>query len=440
MLSFLFLLTLPAHAAIDWAQPPVACVEELLPEKPDRPCLDLSQVKDPQKDWPELSEEELRYWKSRKRPIQYCRAEEIFRREKLAPGSFSGAVLEVSWMQLKAVENRETKVSAVYAASRKHGVPAQVLVGAFYQESIYAELGIAADGDNYSCGVGQVNILEWCRWANAQSAAKKTEMNWPSAVDCASLSTSLVKPFYEIAKTRLAGEKEYKLNKSHFANIRLEEVNFPAAPPAVQRLRFQSVTSFVQNCSDAQNGIAAKAHELAAIYRQFVPAGLKARENYREGESFQRSCREQGAVKQYPLHMGWLLAVGAYNAGPRAVDAFAYYHGWSREEMKSPATFSASTPLDMVEAFYWGGKYQRETDKIHFTTLSGAESSWNWFKPCVLQRHIARVAQHATLPGVPSYIDTLEGAEKCAKSTYDSEGRLIKSGVPLLRQQSSGKR
>lgn len=442
LISLLLAFSAPAFAAINWAQPPVGCVEELLPEKPDRECLDLSQIKDPQKDWPELPEEQLRYWKTRKRPIAYCRALEIFRREAAAPGSFSGGILEVSWMQLEAVKNRAAKVSAVYAASRKHGVPSQVLTGALYQESIYAELGIADDGGNFSCGVGQVNLLEWCRWANTVPAAKKAEMNWPGAVDCGALETAFVSPFYQIALTRLNGLQEYKLNKSHFANIPFERVSgsFPSADEATQRARYRIVSSFINHCSDPANGIAAKANELAAIYRQFVPAGLKARESYAPGDGFRRSCQEQGATSQYPLHMGWLLAVGAYNAGPRAVDSLAHYNGWSRDDMKDPATFADFTPVDLVEAFYWSGRYNAATDKIHFTNLSGNENSWNWFKPCVLQRHIARVAQHATLAGTPTYIDTLEGSDGCKKSTFDEDGKLVKSGVPAARQRSSGVR
>ncbi len=44
-------------AAFDWAQPPVGCPEEVIPTLPDRECLDLSLVANPQKDLPpDLSE------------------------------------------------------------------------------------------------------------------------------------------------------------------------------------------------------------------------------------------------------------------------------------------------------------------------------------------------------------------------------------------------
>src|SRR5690606_1495929 len=99
---------------------------------------------------------------------------------------------------------------AVYEASLAYDIPVQTLIGGLYQESLFSELGIASDGGNYSCGIGQANLLEWCGWASEQSEDLRQKLSWPN-VRCSELSLSLVKPFYQIALKKLKGEPEYKL-------------------------------------------------------------------------------------------------------------------------------------------------------------------------------------------------------------------------------------
>jgi hypothetical protein len=434
-----------ALAQVDWSQPPVACVEEVVPALPNIPCLDLSTVADPLKDYPtSLPNDQLIFWQTHKKQLGYCRAMEILAREQANPGSQSAGKVEVSWMQMIAVEHREDKITSVYEASRANKVPAQVLSGALYQESMFSELGIAEDGGNYSCGIGQINISEWCRWANDQSPDKKASLAWPQGgVDCSAISPSIVKPFYDIALTRLNGTPEYRLESQHFSGIALRDVA-PGLPPgsaAVQAKRFQASMSFINNCSLIADGIGAKAHELATLYKNFVPKGLKQSDQYLPGQKYHRACIDHGYEGAYPLNIGWLLAVGTYNAGPRAVDALAYYNNWTPDEMRHPETFQDLTIPDLVASLYWAGAYSSSDDRIHFAKLDGSATSWMWFKPCVLQRHIARVVQHVTLPGAPVLVDSLEGAVHCAKSDFDpSTGALIKSGVPDSRQISSGRK
>lgn len=432
----------PVAASTDWSQPPLACIEDIVPRLPDRPCPDLAGVPDPRVDWPEnITEEELAYWQQNKRGENYCRSVEIMRREELQPGTFPAGAVQLAWMRIKAMDQSELKVKAVYAASRAQKMPAHVLAGALTQESLFSTLGIAADGGNYSCGIGQVNITEWCNWANKQSKSVKAEMKWPENVKCGELPPGLIKPFYDIAKTRLNGLPEYRLEKVHFQNIRYESVvnGFPKGSTSLQKVRYQAAVSFLNHCADVAKGIAAKANELRNLYVNFVPAGLKSREHYRPGEEFAQVCNDKGYTKSYPMNTGWLLAVGLYNAGPRAVDALAHYYKWTRKDMDKPETWKNIGPAELIEAFYWTGKYNPKDDKIHFKTLSGSNLSWIWFKPCVLQRHIARVVQHVTLPGVPKLVDTLEGEYKCARSVFDpNTGKLIKSAVPPFRQKSPG--
>lgn len=437
----LFVLEIAAFG-VEWSQPPVACVEEVVPMKAGRECLDLSMVKEPLKDWPQdISEEEKRFWQSERRGLTYCRGAEVLRREALNPGTSSPVAVEISWMRVRAVENAEAKVDAIYQATRQNKVPAQVLTGALMQESLLAELGIAEDGGNYSCGIGQINVNEWCRWAQNIAPEERRAIGLPSeGLSCARVDASLVKPFYDIALTRLHGEPEYKLEKHHFREIDYSDViaSFPDADEAVQRLRFEVVTSFVNHCSGAQAGIAAKAHEIALLYKQFVPDGLKKQDVYQPGGSYQRQCREHDQSGLYPLHSGYLLAVGMYNAGPRALDALAHYQKWKREDLSSPSTFANFTPRDLVESFYWSGRYDSKTDKIFYSTLSGGLASWVWYRPCVLQRHIARVAQHVTLSGVEPLLESLEAGVPCAMSTVDPVTGERRTAVPPKRQTSSG--
>jgi hypothetical protein len=434
-----------AQSQVDWSQPPVSCVEEAVPDVPNKTCLDLAQVSDPMKDFPPLLPAvELHYWQANKSALNYCRAMEVLHREEAMPGSQRPAIVETSWMQEIAVAHRLEKIKSVYQASRDNSLPAQVLTGALYQESMFSELGVAEDGGNYSCGVGQVNIAEWCRWANDQTPVKKTSLEWPqSGFDCASIPPAILKPFYEIALTRLHGVPEYRMESSYFDGIKFSDVvsGFPTGSESTQAIRFQTAVSFISHCSNASNGIAAKAHELASLYRDVIPEGIKNINVYPVGEQYKRSCMDHGYEGVYPLSMAWLLAVGTYNAGPRAVDALAYYNQWTADDMRNSETFQDLTIPDIVSSLYWSGKYQANDDKIHFSRLDGSPASWLWFKPCVLQRHIARVVQHVTLPDSPDLADSLEGAFHCAKSVFDpATGTLLQSAVPHERQQSSGRK
>ena len=262
--------------------------------------------------------------------------------------------------------------------------------GAVYQESLFSELGIANDGGNYSCGVEQINLIGWCGWMNKQSVADRRAMGWPTqsiACDDPNLITlSFFKPLYAIAKTRLNGLPEYRLQKQQFQDIPLASVvdQWPDATNEVQQLRYQLIMSYINNCSDARKGILAKANELASIYNQFVSPALKAKDRYATGQHFRRACRQQSTDSAYPLHTGWLMAVSAYNAGPRTFDALAYYNQWSKEDMNTPATIAGLKPTDIVTSLYWAGKYNPSNDLIEFTrastgiprTGSGSRAAW----------------------------------------------------------------
>lgn len=428
---------------VDWAQPPVGCVEEVVPSKPARPCPDLSKMSDPWAGLPSgLSEEDVKFWKRNKRLLQYCQYKEVMDRETAHPGSQNSYRLEMSWMGVLAATDSEEKIRAVYEMSRLHGMPVQVLTGALYQESVFSGLGIADDGGNFSCGVGQVNITEWCSWISRQGIDLKNSMGWPENVDCENerlVDPVFIKPLYEIAKTRLNGLSEYRLMKEHFQDIPLEKVvkSWPEASDATQQLRYKMVRSFIDNCSGPRYGIYAKAQELANLFKNYVPDALKAKDKYTGGAKFMRTCQENGNQENFPLHTGWVLAVSFYNAGPKIFDLIAHYNGWDRAAVGNTKTWEGFSPKQMINSEYWGGKYATG-DLVQFRGLRGESLTYPWFKTCVAQRHVARVAQHVTI-AENDFVDTLEGDYPCKKPELDPKtGKVLKSGVPDFRQKSSG--
>ena len=184
----------------------------------------------------------------------------------------------------------------------------------------------------------------------------------------------------------------------HFGGISFPSVvrQFPAATEEQQHLRYQLANSFINNCSDINYGIMAAASELNHIYTHFIPDALKQKDRYAPGQGFQRACRYQPSDNAYPLHTGWLMAVAAYNAGPRAVDAVAYYQQWDKVAVEDPVTWDNFHADKLIESLYWAGRYNPQNDLIEFRGLNGEERNWQWFKGCVVQRHVARIVQHVT--------------------------------------------
>ncbi len=438
---------LAAKKSVNWSQPGVGCVEEMVPYRDERPCPDFSHVKNPNSDWPEMSKKEMAYWWPKRRPVHICRSEEILRRAKRDPGSQSAGLVELAQMAVDSLRNREAKINAIYEASRVYGVPAHVLTGAVYQESLFAELGISDDGGNFSCGMQQINITGWCGWMNKQSEGDKLAMGWPrEEINCGDqnlLPLALFKPIVKIAHARIGAKPSFRLSKKHFDNIPLESFvdQWPTATPEVHRLRYQMIRSFIENCSDVRKGIMAKGNELATIYAKYVPEGLKANERYRSGEKFKRQCRQELGNDAYPLHTGWLLAVASYNGGPRAIDAVAHYNGWDLAAANDPEKVAGFEPPDLVEGIMHGGKYNPANDLIEFKAMRDQSQTkgWPWFKACVAQRHVARMIQHVTL--LPEFfIESLEGNYACARSKVDANGVVTKTAVQPKRQAESGVR
>jgi len=409
-------------AATNWENPAVLCPEETLAK--GLACLDFSKVENVYTDFPdETTTAEIKDWKKNKAlDLNLCRNQEVLRRAKLNIGNFSPETIETAWMVVDGGKQVKEKLKAIQEATKKFEIPPQVLIGAIKQESMMSSLGVSPDGGNYSCRMSQLNIQEWCQSMSHLSKEEKATYAWPEiSCDDNSLPTNIVKPFYDIAIKNLNNRPSYQLTPEDFKGITSEQVenNFPPGNNDLQSKRFQAISSFVNNCQNISLAINFKAQTLKNLYDRFVPTKLKVAEQYTEGKTFPRACENAYPTKAYPLHTGWLLAVAMYNAGPLQVKLLGSYYQVQNNN------YPPVTPLDLIEALHWGGKYKIGTDSVFFKDQDGNTLSQRWFKSCIVQRHIARVIQHVTIP-----------TETIAKS-LDQEGCSL-TGVPHYRRVSSG--
>lgn len=408
ILSLVFLLPLLAKA--DWANPKILCLEEILPQGLE--CLDLTQVKNPMVDFPlESTVEERHKWSNDfASDLKLCRNKEVIRREKLKPGSFTPLQVELAWMIVNGVENPQEKYLSIMDAAKKYSLPPQILIGALTQESLLANLGISPDGGNYSCGVAQLNISEWCQGMKTLTPQERAALGWPD-LTCSSLASESVEPFYNLAVKNLGRRPEYQITAADFSKITIQDVGLESTPK-----KFEAISSFIKNCQNVHYSIPFKAYNLRSLFNNFVPASLRKAEIY-SGNTFSRNCLEKYPSSYYPLHTGWLLAVAIYNAGPIQTKLLEHYYQVKNDQ------FPSMNPLNLIDALHWGGKVKGS--RVYFTGQNGQTYSQLWYKSCVVQRHVSRVIQHVTQPGL-TIARSLE-KEACGRGK-----------VPVYRQNSSG--
>lgn len=410
-LTFNFFST--SHAEMNWENPPVLCPEEILPRGFD--CPDFSSVNDPYNDFPAtLSQEDIVEWTThRSVDLRICRNKEVLRREKEKPGTFSEATLKAAWLMVDGGRDASLKLKVIQKASADYGIPPQILIGALKQESLLSSVGVMPDGGNYSCGIAQLNIDEWCESMSTLSLEKKVELGWPDInCDSAFLPTESVRSFYEYAVKKNNGSKPmYQMTAQDYEGIMPPDVNLPEQV-------FKAVLSYINHCQDFALSIPIKASILKNLYDHFVPVSFKEREQYSEGKTFARTCNEPYPVKSFPLNTGWLLTTAMYNAGPVQSKLVGFYYQVKDNQ------FPTMNPLDLIESLHWGGKWKEGTDLVSFTDQKGKEYTQRWIKSCIVQRHVARVIQHVT-----------ELNQTIAKS-LEQEG--CKQSVPLYRRVSSG--
>lgn len=409
MKTFILLCLVSTTVFASWENPAVQCPEKILPQ--GFACPDFSHVTNLWDDFPaEMSVEEIREWKLNRAPdLKNCRYQELLRREAERTGTFTPTQVEIAWMVTNGARNPEKKLSSIVAASKLYSIPPHILLGAITQESLLASLGISPDGGNYSCGIAQLNITEWCQGMQGLTTEERAALGWP-AVSCSALSGALVAPFYDIAHARLNGRPDYQIDASDFSGITAADVKLPEKT-------FAAVNSFIRNCQNDELSIRFKAANLKNLFVNFVPAPLRNREQFKT--PLASDCRIANTTNYYPLHTGWLLAVAAYNAGPRVVGIVEHYYQVLDNK------FPEMTPADLVEALHWGGKVKPGTSQVVFTDQNGKTLTQSWYKSCVVQRHVARVVQHVTRPG-QTILNSLEKVP-CANGE-----------VPAYRRNSSG--
>lgn len=418
-----FALSLISQVALaGWDNPAILCPEEILAK--GLKCLDLTKVQNVELDFPTgMSNDEINTWKTKNiADLVACRNREILRREKITPGTYTPGKVELAWMIANGAENTKEKLAAIQEATLKYSVPPQILIGAMTQESKLSSLGLTPDGGNYSCGIAQLNIHEWCEGMNQLSKEERKKLLWPEInCDTDGVKPILPEPFYNIAMKKLgANKKDYELTAEHFKGIKLNDI-YPKIimNSSSQKKLFEATSSFVNNCQNTRLSILIKASTLKGLFENYIPKKMKAAEVYAAGRTFPRACVNPYKPSVYPLHTGWLLAVAMYNAGPSQARLIRHYY-------QMPDTdFPALNPQTLIEALHWGGKYKEGTDHIAYNKQNGTEVLQRWFKSCVVQRHVARVVQNVTIPG-----------QVIVKSA--EQNGCTQTGVPDYRQKSSG--
>ncbi|MBC7753599.1 MAG: hypothetical protein H7Z71_05125 [Moraxellaceae bacterium] len=340
-------------------QPPVACVEEAVPSFPED----------------RIVEDSFGFHKD---------ILEVFKKNNGVLNDDDEG-FEGDWLLLNGARDAKSKINAVYEAAAQNHMPPQVLVGALLQESSMVDMGISEDFGNWSCGIGQINLIEWCNWAKNETPEMKKKINWPFAQIeafekenpgrdvCAGdfLRAAHVKPFYDngIQKLRSDGQqhKAFMLQKHHLgdgsgvtyenASRELDWITRHQKSCArrhrfddeclkaklnrnegrAQYVRYLLAQNFAANCADHRVGIKAKAYTLRQLFDQ-LPQDIRLSQKYNAStdQQFQRSCLQPIQTDVVPLHVGWLLSDAVYNAGQEIIPGIYKYksmHHLSWEQM-----------------------------------------------------------------------------------------------------------
>jgi hypothetical protein len=366
------------------AQPKVGCVEEVIPSLPG--------------DFPDMTADVRAHWDKQIRDSQSVLNAQM--------PKFAG--YGDSWANIEATKSAPGKANAIYQAADLYDLPPLVLTGALLQESSMAEFGISRDYGNWSCGLGQLNINEWCRWARAASPTIQSRTGWPiqevadfiksrpgqDLCGYGYLTPELAKPFHDIGIARLRAEepgaREFMLLQDEIlqptrieypqvaAELRaiVKKAKLPT-DSALEKLRFLIAKHFAENCSDYRNGIQAKASTLKTIF-DTLPLEIQTAQHYKPGEHLERTCMRKTRSTAYPLSVGWLLADAIYNAGDQMVPAIYQYQAHSGK------TWEQFRPSDLIAAIHFAIK----KDKSGMSAIGKTEGMY----------HIQNVVNDVTWP------------------------------------------
>ncbi len=372
---FIFLLVTLATTAgfaqseaitpIDIYQPPVMCPEEAVPSLPSDHIVNENFG-------------------------NHSDIEQVLKKNNGVPDE-SDANYQSDWLLLKGAENARSKIDTIYQAANRQRMPVQVLVGALLQESSMVDLGISEDYGNWSCGIGQLNLIEWCTWAKNETPEMKKSIQWPSDVVaqyekenpgqdiCGGdfIRAAHVKPFHDIglrnlrsdginhSESFLLGEhiiqggsvsyptvarelhsitlKKMKCSHRHREDDECLKIKTSTNERTAQFLRYLLTKNFAENCSSHKNMIQAKAFTLKQLF-DAMPTDIKISQKYKSGNTFNRACLQKNITDSVPLHVGWLLSDAVYNAGQEIIPGIYNY------KIKNKLSWDAMTPSHLAKA------------------------------------------------------------------------------------------
>jgi hypothetical protein len=359
-----------------------------------------------------------------------------------------------NYSALGGARDAPAKMREIYAAANANDMPPQILTGALIQESDMLDLSISTDANNWSCGIGQINLLEWCAWANQETPEVKSRIHWPSAevaqlmkenpeTDLCSgyfMRAAFAKPFYDIGTERLVNARPQvvktdldmvlseknmlepkpiayddlswaldnitraKMSCPHRNRYNEECLTIKPVKNEVKAayLRYLMAKSFAENCSLHENGIPAKAYNLRLIH-DALPASIKAAQQYPEHSTYARTCLLHPTTRAYPLSVSWMLADTVYNAGEEILPGI--YEYWKRVKW----TPEEVGPEQLAVSVDYALKEKKVTKHMADDGV------------CESQFHIRSVVKNMTLPGDENVI--VDPAPPISKKCQDVQDR-----------------
>ena len=306
------------------------------------------------------------------------------------------------------VPNRTAIIDKIYEAAKTYDMPPNILYGALAQESGLIDYGIIYDLGNYSCGMAQINISEWCQYVHSLPKQRQDELGWPSTLtDCERrVKPRWLKKTYDqlvkkIKKPVTTSPVAATVTAPTIASSEQDDTEDPIDPSEFgtdsklfenlihshqeHSIKDQAVLSFVKHCGHFEYAIPAKAEILRDIFDKTVPSFYKTHEVYKAKEGpADWKCKVPYQSTYYPFHTGWLIADGIYNLGEELVSLVARQVNENYENLKNPA--------QLLFAIKDAGTLSPKTALLDFKTIDdNKKKSTSWFRTCVVDRHITNV-------------------------------------------------
>lgn len=345
------------NALTHWKQPPVGCIEDLYPSLISADdCADLSNPMGKLKEG--------------------CALRKAVEEERNHPEM---QLPMPRWLTLHLYIDREEKIELLYKAAEKYGMPPQFLYGVVNLEGLITDQGIISDGENYSCGTGSLNIMQYCKWASSLDETGRKNLGWPSGIPCdeSVLPAAIVRSVFRSAdlsnsSTRATPGRE--VWTIQMRPLEADLVSDETIQAGIRRVisegreegvkadphQLAAIRSFTRTCSDPKQAIPAIAFSLKDIFDRLVPRALREQQRYSESETFEKLCKHPYSSKYFPLHAGWLFAYGIHNRGEDMADRYA--HGRQRRALRRKSHYE---PLTLISTLQNRGDGEAATNIKH---------------------------------------------------------------------------